>query len=139
MKKYFFRSLLVAACMLAVLANTACNKDGMVTLNVRLSGFNGSSKVEMGGSQFKTPMWNNGDQVLVNGVSVTVSSATSTGAQIMVPQAAGYWAVYPSDIFTSFSEVDNKIYFGELTFFHGGGLGWFQPEKIDFELFAIIF
>ena len=110
MKKYFFRSLLVAACMLAVLANTACNKDGMVTLNVRLSGFNGSSKVEMGGSQFKTPMWNNGDQVLVNGVSVTVSSATSTGAQIMVPQAAGYWAVYPSDIFTSFSEVDNKIY-----------------------------
>ncbi|MBR3724914.1 MAG: hypothetical protein IKN11_05940 [Bacteroidales bacterium] len=110
MKKYFFRSLLVAACMLAVLANTACNKDGMVTLNVRLSGFNGSSKVEMGGSQFKTPMWNNGDQVLVNGVPVTVSSATSTGAQIMVPQAAGYWAVYPSDIFTSFSEVDNKIY-----------------------------
>ena len=110
MKKYFFRSLLVAACMLAVLANTACNKDGMVTLNVRLSGFNGSSKVEMGGSQFKTPMWNNGDQVLVNGVPVTVSSATSTGAQIMVPQAAGYWAVYPSDIFTSFSEIDNKIY-----------------------------
>lgn len=110
MKKYFFRSLLVAACMLAVLANTACNKDGMVTLNVRLSGFNGSSKVEMGGSQFKTPMWNNGDQVLVNGVPVTVSSATSTGAQIMVPQAAGYWAVYPSEIVTSFSEVDNKIY-----------------------------
>lgn len=33
-----------------------------------------------------------------------------------------------------FYEVNGKVYFGELTFFHGGGLGWFKPEKIDFEL-----
>lgn len=109
MKRYFFRSFIVAACILAVMANTACNKDDMVTLNVRLSGFNGSSKVEMGGTTGKTPIWNNGDEVVVNGVSVTVSSSTSTGAQIMVPQAAGYWAVYPAQIVTSVSEVDNRI------------------------------
>ncbi len=30
-----------------------------------------------------------------------------------------------------FYEVDGKIFFGELTFFHGGGLGWFEPKEID--------
>ena len=33
-----------------------------------------------------------------------------------------------------FYEIEGKIYFGELTFFHGGGLGWFKPEKIDYML-----
>lgn len=30
-----------------------------------------------------------------------------------------------------FYEVEGKVYFGEMTFFHGGGVGWFKPEKID--------
>ena len=33
-----------------------------------------------------------------------------------------------------FYEVQGKVYFGELTFFHGGGLGWFQPKEIDKQL-----
>lgn len=33
-----------------------------------------------------------------------------------------------------FYEVQGKVIFGELTFFHGGGCGWFKPEKIDYEL-----
>ena len=30
-----------------------------------------------------------------------------------------------------FYEVDNKIYFGELTFFDGSGFGKFIPDKFD--------
>ncbi|MBQ3086819.1 MAG: glycosyl transferase [Clostridia bacterium] len=30
-----------------------------------------------------------------------------------------------------FYEVDGKVYFGELTFFHGGGTGEFHPDEID--------
>jgi len=33
-----------------------------------------------------------------------------------------------------FYEVEGRVYFGELTFFHGGGCGWFKPESVDFEL-----
>lgn len=30
-----------------------------------------------------------------------------------------------------FYQADGKVYFGELTFFHGGGTGWFEPEEAD--------
>lgn len=30
-----------------------------------------------------------------------------------------------------FYEVDRTVYFGEMTFFHGAGCGWFKPEGID--------
>lgn len=30
-----------------------------------------------------------------------------------------------------FYEVNGKVYFGELTFFHGSGYGWFQPKEMD--------
>ena len=33
-----------------------------------------------------------------------------------------------------FYEVDGEVFFGELTFFHGGGLGWFDPKEIDAQL-----
>lgn len=33
-----------------------------------------------------------------------------------------------------FYEVNGKVYFGELTFFHGGGFGRFYPSDIDIEL-----
>jgi len=33
-----------------------------------------------------------------------------------------------------FYEIQGKVIFGELTFFHGGASGWFRPEKIDYEL-----
>ena len=33
-----------------------------------------------------------------------------------------------------FYEVQGQVYFGELTFFHGGGCGWFKPESVDLEL-----
>ena len=31
-----------------------------------------------------------------------------------------------------FYEVDGKVYFGELTFFHHGGLVPFEPEEWDY-------
>lgn len=30
--------------------------------------------------------------------------------------------------------INNKIYFGELTFHPAGGFGWFKPKEVDFEL-----
>lgn len=33
-----------------------------------------------------------------------------------------------------FYNIDGIIYFGELTFFHGGGVGWFDPEIVDKQL-----
>ena len=30
-----------------------------------------------------------------------------------------------------FYQVYNQVYFGEITFFHNGGITWFQPEKYD--------
>lgn len=33
-----------------------------------------------------------------------------------------------------FYEIKGQVYFGELTFFHGGGCGWFKPESVDLEL-----
>jgi len=38
------------------------------------------------------------------------------------------------EVRVDFYEIEGKIYFGELTFFHGGGLGWFKPEQIDYDL-----
>lgn len=33
---------------------------------------------------------------------------------------------------TDFYLVNGKVYFGELTFFHNGGMAWFKPEKYDY-------
>lgn len=33
-----------------------------------------------------------------------------------------------------FYEVKNKMYFGELTFFHGSGMEWFSPEEFEITL-----
>jgi hypothetical protein len=30
-----------------------------------------------------------------------------------------------------FYEIDGKVYFGELTFFHGGGFGWYEPREYN--------
>ena len=30
-----------------------------------------------------------------------------------------------------FYQVNNKVYFGEITFFHNGGITWFLPEEYD--------
>jgi hypothetical protein len=35
---------------------------------------------------------------------------------------------------TDFYEVDGKVFFGELTFFHGSGLLSFDPEEWDIRL-----
>lgn len=37
-----------------------------------------------------------------------------------------------------FYDIKGKIVFGELTFFHGGGLGRFFPDDIDYELGKLI-
>lgn len=37
-----------------------------------------------------------------------------------------------------FYEANGQLYFGELTFFHGGGCAWFEPKEIDFELGEIL-
>ena len=31
-------------------------------------------------------------------------------------------------------EINGKVYFGEYTFFDGGGFQWYQPEKWEYEM-----
>lgn len=37
-----------------------------------------------------------------------------------------------------FYETEGKVYFGEITFFHGGGLGWFKPASQDTDFGSMI-
>ena len=37
-----------------------------------------------------------------------------------------------------FYEVDGRVYFGELTFFHFGGFTPFEPEEWDYRLGSLI-
>lgn len=49
-------------------------------------------------------------------------------------QMAKYAEILAKDfpfVRVDFYEANGKVYFGELTFFHGSGYGWFKPEEWD--------
>lgn len=48
-------------------------------------------------------------------------------------ELASILSVDLTEVRVDFYEVDGKIYFGELTFFHHGGWTPFEPEKWDYE------
>lgn len=39
---------------------------------------------------------------------------------------------------TDFYCIDNRVYFGEFTFYHGSGFEHFKPEALDEELGKLI-
>lgn len=91
MKRHIVFSPIVAACI-AVFMFVGCQKDN-VTLHARMSNFESGSKVYM---DAYSPMWNGGENVVLNGQTVSVQGS---GRQVTmtVPTAAIYEALYPAE------------------------------------------
>lgn len=93
-----FCSLLVVAILVSVVVS-GCKKDGTVSLRAKIANFGNESKVYL---DTRTPRWSANDPVNVNDSLVRVR-ITSGAAILDVSQAPTYWAVYPSQIVSSFS------------------------------------
>ena len=98
MKNMRFCSLLVVAILVSVVVS-GCKKDGTVSLRAKIANFGNESKVYL---DTRTPRWSANDPVNVNDSLVRVR-ITSGAAILDVSQAPTYWAVYPSQIVSSFS------------------------------------
>ena len=98
MKNMRFCSLLVVALLVSMVVS-GCKKDGTVSLRAKIANFGNESKVYL---DTRTPRWSANDPVNVNDSLVLLRYAGSTPV-LDVSQAPSYWAVYPSQIVTSFS------------------------------------
>lgn len=98
MKNMRFCSLFVVALLVSVVVS-GCKKDGTVSLRAKIANFGNESKVYLDN---RTPRWSANDPVNVNDSLVLLRYAGSTPV-LDVSQAPSYWAVYPSQIVTSFS------------------------------------
>lgn len=108
MNKFFSRILLLGALVMMVMT-TGCQKDGVVTLRAKINHFDRQGKVILGGDNLRTPYWRNGDKMIVNNSIITLSFNDPDNVPIEVPTASAYWAVFPAGIFSSASDVDNRI------------------------------
>ena len=98
MKNMRFCSLLVVA-ILVSMAVSGCKKDGTVSLRAKIANFGNESKVYLDN---RTPRWSADDPVNVNDSLVHLRYSGSNPV-LDVSQAPTYWAVYPNEIVTSFS------------------------------------
>ena len=108
MNKFFSRILLLGAFVMMVMT-TGCQKDGVVTLRAKINHFDRQGKVILGGDNHRTPSWRNGDKMIVNNNIITLSFNDPDNVPVEVPTASAYWAVFPAGIFSSASDVDNRI------------------------------
>lgn len=108
MNKFFSRILLLGALVMMVMT-TGCQKDGVVTLRAKINHFDRQGKVILGGDNHRTPYWRNGDKMIVNNNIITLSFNDPDNVPVEVPTASAYWAVFPAGIFSSASDVDNRI------------------------------
>lgn len=98
MKNMRFCSLLVVAVLVSMVVS-GCKKDGTVSLRAKIANFGNESKVYLDN---RTPRWSADDPVNVNDSLVHLRYSGSNPV-LDVSQAPTYWAVYPSQIVTSFS------------------------------------
>ncbi|MCQ2261143.1 MAG: hypothetical protein MJZ77_07135 [Bacteroidales bacterium] len=95
MKKVY--SIFFVACAV-LLTLVSCQKD-TVTLRARISTFSSPDKTYMGGPNNRTPLWENGDPVWINGLGGYNVVVNGNSASIPnVPNRGDYYAVYPTDI-----------------------------------------
>lgn len=100
----------VFLCVLAVLALAGCRKDNNGTLRLIVEGFDSDSKMAVEGG---LAYWSTGDQVNINGETLTVSidesagtvTASSTGDGFSAP----YYGVYPTGIYVSNSGANYTL------------------------------
>ena len=93
-----FCSLLVVAILVSVVVS-GCKKDGTVSLRAKIANFGNESKVYLDN---RTPRWSANDPVNVND-SLVFLRYSGSNPVLDVSQAPTYWAVYPNEIVTSFS------------------------------------
>lgn len=93
-----FCSLLVVAILVSMVVS-GCKKDGTVSLRAKIANFGNESKVYLDN---RTPRWSANDPVNVND-SLVLLRYSGSNPVLDVSQAPTYWAVYPSQIVTSFS------------------------------------
>ena len=98
MKNMRFCSLLVVAILVSMVVS-GCKKDGTVSLRAKIANFGNESKVYLDN---RTPRWSANDPVNVND-SLVLLRYSGSNPVLDVSQAPTYWAVYPSQIVTSFS------------------------------------
>ena len=93
-----FCSLLVVAILVSVVVS-GCKKDGTVSLRAKIANFGNESKVYLDN---RTPRWSANDPVNVND-SLVLLRYSGSNPVLDVSQAPTYWAVYPSQIVSPFS------------------------------------
>ena len=93
-----FCSLLVVAVLVSMVVS-GCKKDGTVSLRAKIANFGNESKVYLDN---RTPRWSANDPVKVND-SLVLLRYSGSNPVLDVSQAPTYWAVYPSQIVSSFS------------------------------------
>ena len=98
MKNMRFCSLLVVAVLVSMVVS-GCKKDGTVSLRAKIANFGNESKVYLDN---RTPRWSANDPVNVND-SLVLLRYSGSNPVLDVSQAPTYWAVYPNEIVTSFS------------------------------------
>lgn len=100
----YTKSLIVF--IVSIISFVGCQKDTK-TLKVRIDNYNNNAKVYMGGDNSATPMFANGDSMMVN--NSLVSIAQTNNPSVEVPIANMYVAVYPYSIVESMSGTDISL------------------------------
>ena len=118
MKNMRFCSLLVVAVLVSMVVS-GCKKDGTVSLRAKIANFGNESKVYL---DTRTPRWSANDPVNVNDSLVRVR-ITSGAAILDVSQAPTYWAVYPSQIVSSFSNSRINLSIPQVQTYEEDGSG----------------
>lgn len=89
-----------------MLAMVGCQKD-TVSIKARIAGF-GDAKTYMGGQNYRTPMWNDNDEIWINGVGYGISSIDGGIAEFAgVERTGDYRAIYPSSIVTGANDPNS--------------------------------
>ncbi|MBR6991932.1 MAG: hypothetical protein IKH97_06900 [Bacteroidales bacterium] len=104
MKKIIIRSFLTAS-LITTLLFAGCQKDN-TTLRLRIGNFGDNSKVYMGGTNGRTPVWSLNDVIWIDPAnntnnSYTLDNIALTGeAKLTLPVSTVYSAIYPFGIGT---------------------------------------
>lgn len=113
-----FCSLLVVALLVSMVVS-GCKKDGTVSLRAKIANFGNESKVYLDN---RTPRWSADDPVNVND-SLVLLRYSGSNPVLDVSQAPTYWAVYPSQIVSSFSNSRINLSIPQVQTYEEDGSG----------------
>ena len=118
MKNMRFCSLLVVAILVSMVVS-GCKKDGTVSLRAKIANFGNESKVYLDN---RTPRWSANDRVNVND-SLVLLRYSGSNPVLDVSQAPTYWAVYPSEIVSTFSNSRINLSIPQVQTYEEDGSG----------------